>query len=286
MRHSKVENWSPDVLAQSGLFGGMHEWPSALLDAPVVILQPHEPLVRSRSGEALAMFLIAGQVRRRTNDMSETYREGAFFGVRELVNAGSDAAEVVAISESVVILLDRHRILALCEASPAFALQIVAAMLHLAAGAGSQSSDHSKTNHLPIDGIVPAGLHSIVLVRLENRATLELCHGHEIGRNAIRAIGRAVDLSTRPDDARTFLGENEFLIAIEGDRLAASIIATRLIARCSRIVAIPDLQTQLPHLHVVIGLSTVEPGEMLAAVVSRARAAASKASQDGEIFGG
>lgn len=286
MRHSKVENWSPHVLAQSGLFDGMHDWPAAMLDAPVVILQPHEPLARSRSGHALAMFVIAGEVRQRTGDATRSYGAGALVGVRELASAAGDVADVVAVSDSVVMLLDRHRIHALCEVSPAFAVHIVSALLELDADAGAKPADITKMPGPVVDAVVPAGLRNVVVVRLLNREALELCHGTEIGRNAIRAIARAVDLSIRPNDVRTFLGESEFLIAIEGDRLAASIIATRLVSRCSRIVAMPDMRTPLPHLNLVIGLGEVKPGDTMASVSQRARAAASSAIDIGETFAG
>lgn len=286
MRHSKVEDWSPDVLAESGLFEGMRDWPSAMLDAPVVILRPHEPLARSRSGRALAIFVIAGEVRERIGDASRAYRAGALVGVRQLASTAGDGAEVVAAGESAVMLLDRHRIHALCKVSPAFAVHIVSALLQLDADADGKAADITNIPRAFVDGIVPAGLCSVVVVRLVNREALELCHGTEIGRNAIRSIARAVDLSIRPDDVRTFLGANEFLIAIEGDRLAASIIATRLVSRCSRIVAIPDMRTPLPHLHLVIGLGAVQPDDTMATVAYRARAAASKALEMGEIFGG
>lgn len=286
MRHSKVENWSPHVLAQSGLFDGMHDWPAAMLDAPVVILQPHEPLARSRSGHALAMFVIAGEVRQRTGDATRSYGAGALVGVRELASAAGDVADVVAVSDSVVMLLERHRIHALCEVSPAFAVHIVSALLELDADAGAKPADITKMPGPVVDAVVPAGLRNVVVVRLLNREALELCHGTEIGRNAIRAIARAVDLSIRPNDVRTFLGESEFLIAIEGDRLAASIIATRLVSRCSRIVAMPDMRTPLPHLNLVIGLGEVKPGDTMASVSQRARAAASSAIDIGETFAG
>lgn len=284
MRHSKVENWSPHVLAQSGLFDGMHDWPAAMLDAPVVNLQPHEPLARSRSGHALAMFVIAGEVRQRTGDATRSYGSGALVGVRELASAAVDVADVVAVSDSVVMLLDRHRIHALCKVSPAFAVHIASALLQLDADASAKPPDITEMPNPIVDAVVPAGLRNVVVVRLVNREALELCHGTEIGRNAIRAIARAVDLSIRPNDVRTFLGENEFLIAIEGDRLAASIIATRLVSRCSRIVAMPDMRTPLPHLHLVIGLGEVQPGDTMASVAYRARAAASNAIEIGETF--
>lgn len=286
MRHSKIENWSPDVLAQSGLFDGMHDWPAAMLDAPVVNLQPHEPLARSRSGHALAMFVIAGEVRQRIGDASRAYCAGALVGVRELASAAGDVADVVAASDSVVMLLDRHRIQALCKVSPSFAVHIVSALLQIEEDAGAKEADVTEMPSLSVNAVVPAGLHNVVVVQLVNQEALELCHGIEIGRYAIRSIARAVDLSIRPHDVRTFLGGNEFLIAIEGDRLAASIIATRLISRCSRILAIPDLRAPRPHLHLVIGLGAVQPGDTMAMVANRARAAASRALEIGETFGG
>lgn len=286
MRHSKVDDWSSDVLAQSGLFDGMHDWPRAMLDAPVVNLRPHEPLARSRSGHALAMFVIAGEVRQRIGDVSRAYCAGALVGVRELASAAGDVADVVAASDSVIMLLDKHRIQALCKVSPSFAVHIVSALLQTDADAGAKEAHIAEMPSLSVDAVVPAGLHNVVLVKLINREALELCHGIEIGRYAIRSIARAVDLSIRPDDVRKFLGDSEFLIAIEGDRLSASIIATRLISRCSRIVAIPDLRAPLPHLHLVIGLGAVQPGDTMATVANRARAAASRALEIGDTFGG
>lgn len=286
MRHSNVEDWSPDVLVQSGLFDAIREWPSDVLDAPVIILQPHEPLARSRSGHPLAVFVIAGEVRQYMGNASRSYSAGALFGVRELSFTTDNAADVVAASESVVMLLDRYRIHALCKSSQAFAFHILASLLQLEPDVDLKAADIATTPDLFADAVMPAGLRSVVLVRLVNREALELCHGPQIAWNAIRSIGRAVDLSTRPGDVRTFLGGSEFLIAIEGDRLAASIIATRLVSRCSRIMAIADTRVPLPHLHIVVGLGTVELGDTMAMITSRARTAALKAFENGETFGG
>lgn len=286
MKHATLPEWQPRLLAELGLFEDGHPCADALADAPVVLLAAGETLREARSGERLALLALSGTLRMHPDGGAGTlHGRGALLGLRHLLDGTGTGAAIRAETASTVLLLDRRRLLRLTEASPAFARRVARDLFDAPPGAMPAAAAPAGRQPLDAAARFPASVGCAVLVRLVNHDALALCHGQHAASDAAQALGRAVEQSIRPGDALLPLDGGEYLVGIEGDMLAATIVASRLANRAARVVVFGDMRTGLPHLEVATGIVVPVADETVADAAERARDVARTAARAGAAFG-
>lgn len=280
MRHASLLQWSPYSIGGLGLFDDIDPSAQALSEAPVVSLSAGETLEPSRSGEPLLIIPIQGTLVVSNGETTASFERGARVGVSEVLLGMASAASVRADTDAVLLLIDRSRLDRLVELSAHFSHVLARVLLgcHPGREAGLERAGADCPS---LDDVVPADIGCVVLVRMINREAMSLCHGHVAVRHAMEGLEGAVRQSIRPFDLYVPLPTGECIVGLDGDMLAASIVANRLISRASRVVVFGDMHTPLPHLQVVVGIATLEQGETLREVANRARDSALQAARVG-----
>jgi hypothetical protein len=286
MKHASLREWSPYALAELGLFEDTEACADALTDAPILVLATGETLMESRSGEALAVLLLDGTLQVQNGDDISKHGRGSLLGLPQLLSAAGQQLVIRALTRSVIVLLDRRRVHFLSEQSPLFARRVVRELFvrptlcaHETQLVGGEGRSDSTAR-------LPDAVNCVILVRLVNRESLELCHGTAAVEAAMHSLGYAVEQSVRPGDMRLQLVDGEYLVGIDGDMLSASIVASRLVNRTSRVVVFADMRVELPHLQVVIGIALPERGETIIGAAVKARGSAIQAARVGAAYGG
>lgn len=284
MRHASLLQWSPYAIGDLGLFDDIDPSAQALSEAPIVTLSAGETLEPSRSGEPLLIIPIQGTLMVSNGETTGSFERGALVGVSEVVLGMGGATSVRADTEAVLLLIDRSRLDQLVELSAHFSHVVAKVLLghHLGRETGLECAGAGCSS---LDDVVPEHIERVVLVRLINREAMLLCHGHVAVRHAMESLEGAVRQSIRPLDLYVPLPTGECVVGLNGDMLAASIVANRLISRASRVVVFGDMHTPLPHLQVIVGIAPSEPRATLREAVNRARDAALQASRVGATIG-
>ena len=284
MKHTTVPEWQPRLLAELDLFEHAGPCAEVLADAPVVLLDAGETLQEARSGERLALVALSGTLRTQADGgMVTLHGGGALLGLRHMLHGSGDAAAIQAETDSTVLLLDRRRVLRLAEHAPAFARRIVLDLVAPPPGAAADVAASTRRQPLDAADRFPASVGHAVLVRLINHDALACRHGDAAASEAMQALGRAVEQSIRPGDVLVPLGRGEYLIGVEGDMLAATIVARRLVSRAARTVVFGDMRTGLPHLEVATGIAASLAEEPVAAAATRAREDAEAGAASGGV---
>ncbi|MFS2023460.1 hypothetical protein [Massilia sp. CT11-137] len=271
MKHATATAWSSRILAEVGVPDDMAPCADALRDAPVIMLGAGEALERSRSGQFLAALALSGTLQVTEDGIVTRHGRGALPDLRRMLAETGAVPAIQAETDSVILLLDRPRVLQLAELSPRFAQRIVR---DLCAVPQQRADDAARAaERCPPDSNTPLpdATGCVVLVRLANREALERCDGAAVAEVAMQSLGRAVEQSIRPGDLLLRLGADEYLVGIDGDTLAAAIVSSRLVSRAGRIVVFADMRTGLPHLDVVTGIAVAPHGETVAGAAHRAR---------------
>lgn len=270
MKHAMATAWAPRILAEVGLPDDAASYADALRDAPVIMLGAGDALEKSRSGKFLAALALSGTLKVTEDGAVTRHGRGALPGLRRMLAETGAAPAIQAETDSVLLLLDRPRVLQLAELSPGFAQRIVR---DLCAAPQQRTDDAARAAERcpPGDTRLPDATGCVVLVRLANHAALECCDGKNVAEVAMQALGRAVEQSIRPGDLLLRLGADEYLVGIDGDTLAAAIVSSRLASRAARIVVFADMRTALPHLDVVTGIAVASRAETVSGAAHRAR---------------
>lgn len=285
MRHASLLQWSPYAVGDLGLFDDIDPCEQVLTEAPVVTLAAGEALEPSRSGEPLLIIPIKGTLAVGHGEASTLFQPGALVGVVDVLLGTASHANVRADTDAVLLLIDRSRLDHLVELSANFSHVLARALLGGHPGRGT-SLEHADASSPSLDDVVPAEVGCVVLVRLINRDAMRLCHGHVAVAHAMEGLEGAVRQSIRPHDLYMPLPSGECIVGLDGDMLAASIVANRLISRSSRVVVFGDMHTPLPHLQVVVGIAVPEPGTTLRRAANHARDSALQAARVGAAVGG
>lgn len=286
MKHATVLQWSPYALAELGLFDDADQAAEALRDAPVVTLAAGETLARSRSGEPLVVLPLAGMLAVHREGTVTNHEPGALLGLAEALLGSAQGLDIRAAADSVILLVDRHRLAQLSDRSPEFARRVVRDLVAWTNGRIRRPAALNQPDVSWPEASVSGEVRCVILVKLVNREALALCHGPAAAHHAMEALGEAIAQSIRPGDIRTAAGVGEYLVGIHGDMLSATIVASRLQTRASRAVVFGDMHTPLPHLQIVVGIAIPEPGETLFATAERARGSASQVARVGGVIGG
>ena len=285
MRHASLLQWSQYSIDDLGLFDDIAPSAHALTETPVVSLKAGETLASSRSGEPLLIIPIQGTLVVSHGETVTSFGRGALVGVAEVLLGTDGFASVCAETDTLLLLIDRNRLDHLIDLSPHFSRVLARALL------GSHVRRDVDMNQVwakcqSVDQVVPAGIRCVVLVRLINREAITLCQGHVAVDHAIEGLEDAVRQSIRPLDLCIPLPTGECIVGLDGDMLAASIVANRLISRASRVVVFGDMHTPLPHLQVAVGIAVPEQGHTLREAANRARESALHAARVGAAVGG
>lgn len=285
MRHASLLQWSPYAIGDLGLFDDIDPSAQVLSEAPIVTLSAGETLEPSRSGKPLLVIPIQGTLAVSNGATTASFERGALVGVSEVLLGMASAASVRAATDAVLLLIDRSRLDQLVELSAHFSHAL--ARVLLGSYPGREPGLEGAIICCPsLDDDVPADVGCVVLVRLINHEAMNLCHGPVAVRHAMEGLESAVRQSIRPFDLYVPLQAGECIVGLDGDMLAASIVANRLISRASRVVVFGDMHTPLPHLQVVVGIAALEQGETLRKVANRARDSALQAARAGTALGG
>lgn len=122
---------------------------------------------------------------------------------------------------------------------------------------------------------------SAVFLDIDRFKSINDCHGHAVGDEAIRAFVRCVEKSIRTTDILSRYGGDEFLVLLNNTPLDGAVL---LAERIRKVVeeegrlghAAPDLR-----LSASIGVAALQPGESAESLVARADAALNLAKQRG-----
>jgi hypothetical protein len=285
MRHASLLQWSPHLIGDLGLFDDIDPSAQALSEAPVVTLLAGETLEPSRSGEPLLIIPIKGVLVVSHGETSTSFQPGALVGLAEVLLGTANQPSVRADTDAVLLLVDRSRLDHLVDLSAHFSHVLARALLGCHPGRGP-SLEHAGANCPSLDDVVSADIGCVVLVRLINREAMKLCHGHVAVAHALEGLEGALRQSIRPLDLYMPLPSGEWLVGLDGDMMAASIVANRLISRASRVVIFGDMHTPLPHLQVIVGIAIPEQGTSLRETADRARDSALQAARVGAVVGG
>lgn len=281
MKHVTAMAWAPRILAEVGLPDDAASRADALRDAPVIMLGAGDTLEKSRSGKFLAALALSGTLRVTEDGTVTRHGRGALPGLRRMLAGAGGAPAIQAETDSVLLLLDRPRVLQLAELSPGFAQRIVRDLCAVPQP-GMDDAAHVAERCPPGDNArLPDSTGCVVLVRLANREALERCDGKAVAEVAMQSLGRAVEQSIRPGDLLLRLGPDEYLVGIDGDTLAAAIVSSRLASRAARIVVFADMRTALPHLDVVTGIAVAARAESVSGAAQRARRSTVQAARSG-----
>jgi hypothetical protein len=286
MRHSAITDWVPH-LCESDPFitdptGAIA---AALLDAPLVTLAPGEWLHCSRSGEALALLQLSGTLRVYGSSIATSRGLGGLIGIMDLVVQSTRPQRVEAVTEVQAVLIDRHRLRVLSELSPLFASRAMNSARQSLCDRFDTPA-RAELQHSPVlnrQEDVPGTIGAVMAVKLHNFEAFEVANGPVAAQHARHLLGDVVDQSVRPYDSRYSASDHEALVCVHGDTLAASVMASRLVAKAERTVLYADMHLPLPHLRVVVGIALPRPFETMGSVIQRAREHAERALQPGEI---
>lgn len=284
MRHSSLLRWSPYAVSDLGLFSDVDPSLQPLSETPIVTLSAGETLEPSRSGEPLVIIPIQGTLVVNNGETNGFFGRGALVGVSEVVMGMPSTSSIRAHTEAVLLLIDRRRLDQLVQLSASFSQFVAKALLgsHL----GRETAlEHPIVGCLSLEDVVSEYVERVVLVKMINREVMQLCRGDDAAQHAMDSLEGAVRQSIRPLDLYVPLSTGECVVGLNGDMLAASIVANRLISRASRVVVFGDMHIPLPHLQVVVGIAQVERGATLLEAVNRARDSALQASRAGAMIG-
>ncbi|WP_371765510.1 hypothetical protein [Massilia sp.] len=286
MKHASLRDWSPYALAELGLFDDTEACADALIDAPILVLATGETLMESRSGEALAVLSLDGTLQVQNGGDVSKHGRGSLLGLPQLLSTAGQRLVIRALTRSVIVLLDRRRVHHLSEQSPLFARRVVRELFVHPAQHEREMPLVASARQCNSTAPLPDAVSCVILVRLVNRESLELCHGKAAVEAAMHSLGRAIEQSVRPSDMCLQLVDGEYLVGIDGDMLSASIVASRLVNRTSRVVVFADMRIELPHLQVVIGIAIPDSGETIISAAAKARGSAIQAARVGAAYGG
>lgn len=286
MKHASLRDRSPYVLAELGLFEDSEGSADVLIDAPVLVLATGETLMESRSGEALAVLALDGTLQVQNGGDISTHQPGSLLGLPQMLSNTGQRLSIRALTRSVIVLLDRHRIHELSKQSPLFAQRIIRELFVRSTCYAREKPIADGQGPCDSTARLPDNIGCVILVRLVNRESLALCHGEDAVGAAMHALGCAIEQSVRPADMRIRLGNGEYLVGLDGDMLSASIVASRLINRASRAVVFADMRVELPHLQIVIGIAIPERGDTIFCATAKARGSALQAARVGAAYGG
>ncbi|OGI48104.1 MAG: hypothetical protein A2151_02820 [Candidatus Muproteobacteria bacterium RBG_16_65_34] len=122
---------------------------------------------------------------------------------------------------------------------------------------------------------------SAIFLDIDLFKSINDCHGHAVGDEAIRAFVRCVEKSIRTTDILSRYGGDEFLVLLNNTPLDGAVLLAE------RIRKVVEEEGRLGHtapdlrLSASIGVATLQPGESAESLVARADAALNLAKQRG-----
>jgi CRP-like cAMP-binding protein len=264
MEHARGDRDPAFALAGLGLVESGRACAPALADAPVLTLVAGRRLA-CRPGAPVTAIPLSGLLQATQAGATARHGPGALIGLRQTILGASEDGGVEAAQDSVVLLLDRARLSRLAGLSPRFAQRIAHTLL------APLSSTAPIRHAAGFDDAIPPR-RFVVLARLANREAVALVHGARAAERAMHELNEAIRQSIRPADLLAGLAEGECLIGVEGDMLAAQVVARRVLSRAARVVVFGDMHVPLPHLDVAVGIAAAATDEPLQAAAERARA--------------
>lgn len=122
---------------------------------------------------------------------------------------------------------------------------------------------------------------SAIFLDIDRFKSINDCHGHAVGDEAIRAVVRCVEKSIRTTDILSRYGGDEFLVLLNNTPLDGAVLLAE------RIRKVVEEEGRLGHtapdlrLSASIGVAALQPGESAESLVARADAALNLAKQRG-----
>ena len=233
---------------------------------------------------------------------------GESVGEQSVLDESTNLAEIRALEETDLLVIDGELVWRLIDASNCIARNLLRLLAFRIRAASATSRKRQKLgefyrqlsmndgltglyNRAWLNDMLPkmvakaqrgGGLLSLVMIDLDHFKRFNDSHGHLAGDDALRAAAELVNTALRPSDFAVRYGGEEMLVVLPDTSASlARMVAERLCQRMRQVVIFPDMRLAMPQLTGSFGVATLAAGMDEKALVAAADAALYRAKESG-----